>query len=294
MEPKQLRDYSQTDPLTEGSERGKLLLDRLGELAIDLGAVILDVGCGYGGLSFAFAQTGKTVYAIDKDSANIEVVRGRVLAGEASPGQVVPLQCSALKIPLEGDIADTALMIGVIEWIGFTSYEKPVQALQVDALKEVFRVLRPGGYLIVGTKNRLFPRYLWRDAQLNKPLVNVLPRRWADFVSTRLWGYRYRGFVYSYWGWRRLLSDAGFELPQVYVPLFTYQYPRVLLGPWQSVCLDKEMMKSTSQLSTAALQASEASRMPAIRKNYYRLLALLGLLGLGAGSFLLVSRKPLS
>jgi 2-polyprenyl-3-methyl-5-hydroxy-6-metoxy-1,4-benzoquinol methylase len=66
-EPSQLRRYSTDDPLTNGIQRGMLFFEGVRDaLAIaPAGRTLIDVGCGYGGLSIAWARLGGRAVAID-------------------------------------------------------------------------------------------------------------------------------------------------------------------------------------------------------------------------------------
>ncbi|MBI4639271.1 MAG: methyltransferase domain-containing protein [Candidatus Tectomicrobia bacterium] len=290
MKPKQVRQYSKDDPLTHGIDRGQLLFQQLAKAEIDLGEQLLDVGCGYGGLSIAYAKTGRTAFALDMDPQNMKTLIRRILAYESSPGKVFPFLGSVLSIPLPDAIVDIALMIGVVEWLGYSDSEKGVRDLQIGGLKEVCRVVKPGGYLIIGTKNRLFPRYLWRDAQLKTPLVNALPRQMANWLSLEVWGHEYRGYIYSYWGWKKLITEAGFMLHDTFVPIFNYQFPLLLVRAWDSVRIGRRLSTIVQQLPPKFRDAAVNTGSQA-RLWYYPFLSSLGLLGVGAGTFLFLCKK---
>jgi len=290
--PQQIRPYSLDDPSTRGVERGRLLFKGLMETGVDIGTRLLDVGCGFGGLSISYAKMGKTSFALDADPRNIEVVKSRLRSGEHGPGNIFPVSASALRIPLATDSVDLALMIGVVEWLGYSDPSRRVSDVQTSALREVCRVIRPGGALIVGTKNRLFPRYFWSDAQLKKPLLNLLPRQGANWLSTRLYGHEYRGYVYSYWGWQRLFRKAGFVVSQPLVPIFTYQYPLLLAKPWRRIKMNGNIESVLERLPDDVQTSAVKSGFPSGRTAYYRILSSLHLLGLGAGCFMFVCEKP--
>ncbi len=283
-QPSQIRPYDESEALTHGQARGDLLFAGLEAAGIELGTTLLDLGCGYGGLSMAYAKRGNTAYAIDADPHNVAVVGERVSAGEAAPGNVHVVHASALDIPLGTEVADLTIMIGVIEWLGYAD-DAPVAQVQTRALAEARRILKPGGSLIVGTKNRLFPRYTWSDSQLRKPLVNSLPRRLAANLSKRLWNVDYRAHIYSYWGWRRLIEGAGLALDRSFVPVVSYQYPHVLAEPWRHNYLPSDLGPGFNGAAKASGSRDQ------LRAGYYRLFGALGLLGLCGGSFLFVCRK---
>jgi SAM-dependent methyltransferase len=259
------------------------------------GHTLVDVGCGYGGLSIAWARLGGRAVAIDAHPENLRIIKKRLQSGEVpDASSVVPATGSALDLPVASGTCDYVLMSGVLEWVGFSRLEDSVRNAQLAALSEALRVLKPGGTLLVGTKNRLFPRYAWRDAQVGLPLTNLLPRRAADYVCRWTRGYSYRGYVYSYWGWTELLKAAGYESVRVRVPLFTYQYPLAVVPAWCRISV-RQATRSLGALPAVvatAAAATRSSRAGFLRMLYYRALGAAGCLGLGAGSFLLVAEKP--
>ena len=97
-------------------------------------------------------------------------------------------------------------------------------------LRTGFDALKPGGVLIVGTKNRLWPRFFLKDAHTGRPLVNFLPRQWADFASRTIGGRPYRHHIHSPQKWARMLRAAGFSSVICFYPYFSYQFPLVLVA----------------------------------------------------------------
>jgi SAM-dependent methyltransferase len=291
--PQQLRAYSEEDALTHAIVRGEWLFRHLVSIVgRDLGGDLLDIGCGYGGISLAWARFGKTAYALDIQPTNLEVLLGRIRSGEARSGQVLPLVGSALAIPLSDLAVDLVLMIGVLEWVGFSSAEEDVRRLQIRALREAWRVLRPGGLLVIGTKNRLYPRYVWRDSQLQKPILNILSRRAANWLSVRFGLCEYRGYIYSYWGWKRLLRAAGVDVFKVVVPVFNYQFPLLVADPWSRVANLGLQVSVRARALAPGLRYQAVEDSSRFRLSYYRLIAALGVLGIGAGTLLLICAKP--
>ena len=120
--------------------------------------------------------------------------------------------------------------------------------------------------------------------------MNALPTAWADWLSSRLWGTRHRSRIYALRGWRRLITDAGFVVRRVFVPVFNYQFPLVLAAPWQRMSIAGELHAVASNLDPALRYAAiDVGRRG--RTAYYSCLAQLGWLGAGGGSFLFNCEK---
>ena len=97
------------------------------------GKTILDVGCGIGYLSGLAAEQGATVFGMDPDLDCLRVYSDRACS--------LPLAGSAFYLPLQENVFDGVIMADVIEHLPFPE----------QALKEVHRVLKANGRLVVST-----------------------------------------------------------------------------------------------------------------------------------------------
>ncbi len=123
MQPKQVRPYTADDTLTHGVTRGDLLLRCLERAKIELGDCLLDVGCGYGGISIAYARTGRAAISIDINPSNIAVLQSRLDAGEAGPGMRADERLAA------GDMEGEAVWFRIVKAIAeLLSEERPDDA----------------------------------------------------------------------------------------------------------------------------------------------------------------------
>jgi ubiquinone/menaquinone biosynthesis C-methylase UbiE len=124
------------------------------------GVRVLDAGCGRGEVLLACAQAGSAVAGIDYAEAAVELAK-EVLAdvegADVQRGDVTAL-------PFADDAFDRALLGDVIEHL------TPAQA---DAgLRELRRVLAPGGLLVVHTApNIWFLRFGWPVSRLGLKLL---------------------------------------------------------------------------------------------------------------------------
>src|SRR5439155_13981041 len=114
-------------------------------LARRAGEGVLDAGCGRGEVLLACARAGAAVAGIDYAQAAVDIAR-ETLHGVAG-AEVVRGSLTALPWPQQS--FDRALCADVVEHLD------PDEA--AIALRELRRVLRPGGVLLVHTApNRLF------------------------------------------------------------------------------------------------------------------------------------------
>ena len=198
---------------------------------------VLDLGAGYGSIAIAAAQAGAaSVVACD---ANIDRLR-EVAQRAAQAGIEVDTRRENLLEPSSRiPPADLALLIGVVEYAGLWGSQSPVEQLQTQVFETAYRALETGGVLIFGSKNRAWPRFLFKDAHTGRPFVNSIPRALADMLSRRIDGRPYRHYLHTPFGWGRLLRAAGFRNLTIYYPYFSYQFPvRIVERPSFRVICD--------------------------------------------------------
>lgn len=91
-------------------------------------ATILDAGCGEGVMVDELRRRGYTAVGVDRDYASADVIRGDILS-----------------LPFENGHFDVVMFLDVIEHLPFEQ--------QPRALRELRRVLKPGGMLILTIPN---------------------------------------------------------------------------------------------------------------------------------------------
>lgn len=111
---------------------------------------LLDFGAGCGGSSLILARLGARVTSVEPDASYVRVARLRArdtgLADRITPLHVPDTR----RLPFEGETFDVATANGVLEHIP--------PAWRGACLMEMWRVLRPGGFLFVyESPNRLWP-----------------------------------------------------------------------------------------------------------------------------------------
>jgi len=126
------------------------------------GRRILDVGCGIGMYVAKFRQFSHDVYGVDIDPEKVEEASQTLSNISCAPAE---------KLPFPDDMFDVIMLHEVIEHV----------QSDVQAIREAYRCLRPGGELIIFAPNRLYPfethgffvgkRFVFRLL----PLINYTP-----------------------------------------------------------------------------------------------------------------------
>ncbi len=120
-----------------------VISNKLKALSSLKGAILLDVGCGDGSFTLALSEGFTDVYAIDVQKENIFSFRSKV----SGDNRFKISEMSASQMNFPDNYFDTILSIETIEHIPELT----------KAIMEMYRVLKPGGELIITCPNRLFP-----------------------------------------------------------------------------------------------------------------------------------------
>lgn len=195
-----------------GQERRVALMERYVPFE---GQRVLDLGCGLGEYVRAFARLGSHAVGSDVAMDRLAEARQRVAADSSvdtsgSRGSVRGFFGAAGEfLPLRDGSMDVIVLNEVIEHV------------QDDAatMREIARVLRPGGTCILYAPNRLYPfethgiylrgRYIFG----NIPLVNWLPTFLRDRLVPHARAYRHGD-------WKRLIRGTDLRVVD-----HTYVYP---------------------------------------------------------------------
>ncbi len=130
----------------------------LGELA---GRRVLEVGCGAAAGSRWLATQGAEVVAVDLSAG---MLRHAALAAASSGVRVPLVQCDAMALPFAADAFDTACTaFGAVPFVDDSG----------QVMREVFRVLRPGGRWVFSVTHPM--RWIFLDDPGEPGLVAVHP-----------------------------------------------------------------------------------------------------------------------
>jgi ubiquinone biosynthesis O-methyltransferase len=172
---------SEIGVITEWLER-QLILELVGDAS---GRRVLDVGCGDGEFALELTRRGAIVTGIDASVAMVDAARSRAKDNNADIGFQVAM-AEHLPFPAEQFDVVTAITI-----LCFVDDAAPV-------FREIARVLRPGGRLVIGELGRWST---WAAA-----------RRVRAWLGSRLWR---RGRFWTANRLRNLAEQAGFGVNSV-------------------------------------------------------------------------------
>jgi len=152
-------------------DRHAAVLAWIDSLKLAPGSSVLEVGCGAGFMAVALAQRGFHVQAFDSSEAMIEQARRN--AEESLTNDLLTLKVrDVYSLDFSDDSFDLVLAIGVIPWL---------ERLE-PAIQEMVRVIKPGGYIILTTANRMGLMSIldpWRN-----PAFEPFKRRFKELLNS--------------------------------------------------------------------------------------------------------------
>jgi len=195
----------------------------LHEYSAFAGKRVLDVGCGNGYVLSRYARAGAETTGIDLTAAAVELCRKR-FAFMGLPGEF--RQANAEALPFPDDTFDCVTSMGVLHHTPDTR----------AAVAEVFRVLKPGGRLIVMFYHRNSALY-----RVGFPLQRLLTGKSTQQLVNEVDGFgnplgdvytdaELRGLLHQFTG---LELFAGLLEPWMVLPRFSRLLPTALLKRYE-------------------------------------------------------------
>ncbi len=173
-----------------GQERRLRMMAKWAQLT---GAHVLVAGCGVGMYARQIrARYTKSVEALDIEIERVKIARGSIAGALVAAGESIPFAANSF---------DTVLSHEVLEHVADDGL----------SLREMLRVTKPGGRILLFCPNRWYPfethGHYWRGQYRfgNSPLINYLPSRWRDRLAPHVRAYT-AGDI------KRLLPDEGAEV----------------------------------------------------------------------------------
>lgn len=149
---------------SEGAYLSQRLTEAVAVAGIVPGMAVLDVGCGRGEMLRHTTRLGARAFGIDYAQAAVRLSR-RIAAEVVEQGGAASVsQASALYLPFAAETFDRVLMFDIVEHL--------YPAELALALTEAWRVLKPGGRIIVHTApNVWYDRYAYPVVRLVRVLM---------------------------------------------------------------------------------------------------------------------------
>ncbi|MBN2136109.1 MAG: class I SAM-dependent methyltransferase [Acidobacteria bacterium] len=241
--------------------RSPKLFNELDMEGIDYSGVVLDNGCGSGGVAISFAEESEKVYALDIEPRFIG--SGDKIAADKKIKNIEFIQGDGCDLPFEDNCIDLVLSHSVIEHTF-----KPL-----EYLKESYRVLKPGAIMFLETP----PHYSFEGAHMPRlkkpiPMQLFLPRKFLYKFYIRT-ARRHPGWIkggtdgsalltdlangkdltmekvdkMTIGRLRRLIKRSGFEClnERTYHPGFFDRFPKPLLSFFKKSIITRNFVNNT-------------------------------------------------
>lgn len=207
------------------SESRLKILDLL-ELTRD--DVVLDLGASLGTFTVEIGRRAGAVYGleIDPEQARFAAERCRQ---EGLHNAALACGGSQCRLPYADGTFDAVFFNLVFEWCAWRTADEPFETGQKRILAEIFRVLKPGGRLLLSTKNRYAIHYLLGrpdEHAGNMRFGNALPRRLMYALQGGKARARIHGLLHSHDQLQRLIEQAGFVEPRSFWAAPEMRFPR--------------------------------------------------------------------
>jgi ubiquinone/menaquinone biosynthesis C-methylase UbiE/uncharacterized protein YbaR (Trm112 family) len=260
-------------------------------LGLDENSVALDIGCGYGAITNSLARAAGKVFSLEAVSERIEFTRIRM--SQEGISNVTLVQASALDPPFCDQMFDLVIVNGVLEWVGEWDHQGNPRDVQVGFLKQMGRILKPEGTLLIGIENRWgYTAAYGAIDHSGLPYTNFMPRSVATWWlrrSTRAHTHtvlnskrQYRTYTYGAQGYRNLLADSGFPASSMYWPDPDYNQPSSLIPLESGLIADR--------VDTVLSEPTAPLRYGLVRATK-RMLARSGALQFAVPSFVMLASK---
>jgi ubiquinone/menaquinone biosynthesis C-methylase UbiE len=214
------------------------------------GRSALDCGCGQGEYVRALLELGADAWGVEHSAQKIAAARSRgdPLASRVSVGDIEALEFTDARF-------DLALLNEVLEHVPHDD----------RGIREVYRVLKPGGVAVVFSPNRLYP-FETHGVALRSgaavphyvPFVPWVPVRWGLFEH----------WARNYWPWelRALLRAAGFAIERCAYVWQTFENISGRQPRWISALRPALRALARALEATPGLRAFGVSQLVVARK----------------------------
>lgn len=188
---------------------------------------ILEIGPGMGQFTALMAQRVRRVDALEvvPEQAEFVALRSR----QDGAGNIrVAIGGDDCRLPYRDASFDGIVLNLVFEWCGSRLDSEPHEVAQARLLQEMVRVLKPGGFLYLTTKNRYALRILLGGADEHMHEMSfgsALPRRLGAWLLKRRGHPRSSGWLYSHDALLAKLRGAGLGQVKSYWTVPEMRFP---------------------------------------------------------------------
>jgi SAM-dependent methyltransferase len=218
---------------------------------------VLDVGCGMGTMVHSLREHGYLAYGVD-----IAGIQQRWSSVGRPSDSFFLVDSGVLELPFRSNSLDFSFSLGVIEHIGTSDGHADripeYHAIRRQWLREVYRVVKPGGHMLIGGPNRNFPIDVAHGLDSKASAVERWLSARIGASIHRIWG---ENFLWSYGDFDKYLDGLPYSLEPLSVKNYVYYsrvpaifrpmvrgyvdyLPRALLGtgfnPWVAALITKE------------------------------------------------------
>ena len=200
-------------------------------LPLSKDANALEIGVGFGQYTGALASRVRWLDTLEVRLVNTIFTKIRC---EQEGIRNVGFACGGddCRLPFPNTSYDAVLLNLVLEWCASGNREASGVAGQRRLLSEIFRILRPGGFLQLNTKNRFSFRLLLggRDEHThNLRFGSALPRLFLKLLLSMAGKGQPTGQLHSYVALKRLLENLGFFPLESYWAAPEMRFPQHLI-----------------------------------------------------------------
>lgn len=184
---------------------------------------LLDIGAGYGAVSISLARKFNTT-SVDVNKETLQFVKYR------AKQEKVKLRTKRINnlvhgLPFNNKSFDIIVMNGVLEWTPCRLEDNP-RKIQLKILKDINKKLKNKGLFFLAIENRYAKEWFkGKKSHTQIKYIDLLPRKIADIICKMKKGHKFRTYIYSKKGYKKLLGEAGFKVKRVYTAYPTYQKP---------------------------------------------------------------------
>lgn len=209
----------------DNTQRYNIVYSLIEEVPLPPSADVLDVGAGSGRITNFLVEKFNNTHSVD-------IIQSALLEEVLSDSDIGFVEGALPFLPYQSKSFDMVVCSEVIEHI-------PSRPEQVAALKDLARVLIPGGWLVLSTPNPRSPHHMFREAVLRTAesishyereggqIVEnwIPPNELAGYISSYLQLQERRGSYYT-------LPGFGTGIERLFYPLSDVITSRNLLSHW--------------------------------------------------------------